>query len=693
MTAQRWGVGARSKRVLAPAASLIVVFLPILTSCQRRAAPPPTMASAQQVKGGAASRARAFLAVSLLGPAEERRRAALLAGLLACDAHAPAAALRAFLRASPEGGLARLAVRRLTEALEATENDLTLWRAAATLPWASDEERQLILVRGAEQLVQRGDTDEGCRLATAVGRVAGPRRAHLLGVEARCGTPRATTAARELAVEFPTMFGKLLPGVSLDALTRTFTPAEWTAHARAWLDAGYAQPALAAAMRAGTAGALVGAQAALRLRRSALALRLAERAGAGQAEAWVERAEAYRQMAWGNEVEKRVRPLEDMLRCARQAERMLPTGSPLHARAALQSAEALTETGHFSQAAVLLARNDVREQPRYDWVLRRFFFLQGSSGKIEDPGLGALATTGRCRRIAEYWTGVVESRHGDRRALERLADSGFPDLAAHWAAESLGRAGVPVELSPAAVEVPPPPPWATDLLAAGRVSDVVVAWRADLEAGRGGESEWLGVVHLADLPPLDAIPLLLRAEPRLATGPWSGLSLELLRRYLPLPWRDELERAAERAAVPPWVLAGLVRQESAWNPKAKSGAGAVGLTQLLPATAAELVRGSGLPASYAHRLTEPGVNLTVGALLLARWRAAIGGSWTAALACFNAGETRVREMSRQSGARDGPQFVESIEIPETWDYLHRVVLFAEGYRIAYWPQGRGYPWT
>jgi hypothetical protein len=46
-----------------------------------------------------------------------------------------------------------------------------------------------------------------------------------------------------------------------------------------------------------------------------------------------------------------------------------------------------------------------------------------------------------------------------------------------------------------------------------------------------------------------------------------------------------------------------------------------------------------------------------------------------------------------NGRRDGPEFVESLEIPETWDYVHRVVLLAEGYRILYWPGGRAYPWT
>jgi len=140
------------------------------------------------------------------------------------------------------------------------------------------------------------------------------------------------------------------------------------------------------------------------------------------------------------------------------------------------------------------------------------------------------------------------------------------------------------------------------------------------------------------------------------------------------------------------VLAGLVRQESAWNPRARSTAGALGLTQLLPDTAGELARQ--LPGfSPAGDLFDPARNLTLGGALLARWRRAFGGSWTAALANYNAGEKRVREVWEANGRRDGPAFVESLEIPETWDYVHRVVLLAEGYRILYWPEGRAYPWT
>ncbi len=143
--------------------------------------------------------------------------------------------------------------------------------------------------------------------------------------------------------------------------------------------------------------------------------------------------------------------------------------------------------------------------------------------------------------------------------------------------------------------------------------------------------------------------------------------------------------------MPPWVLAGLVRQESAWNPRAVSSAGAVGLAQLLPSTARELVREAGLPPSWGKNLTDPGANLAIGALLLSRWRQGFGGSWPPTLACYNAGERRVREVWERSGRRAGPEFVESIEIPETHDYVHRVALLAEGYRLLYWPEGKAIP--
>jgi len=141
------------------------------------------------------------------------------------------------------------------------------------------------------------------------------------------------------------------------------------------------------------------------------------------------------------------------------------------------------------------------------------------------------------------------------------------------------------------------------------------------------------------------------------------------------------------------VLAGLVRQESAWNPRARSAADALGLAQVLPAVGREAGSRLGLRVQTTSDLFDPATNLAIGARLLGDWRRAFGGAWEPAFASYNAGERRVRELWDETGRRGGPLFVEAFELPETHDYVHRVVLLAEGYRALYWPEGKPYPWT
>lgn len=662
--------------------------------CRRAAPPLPTLANALQLHGDAATEAKECLRVTLDGAPSERRRAALMWGIFACEAHAPASALRAFAVAAPTAGLGRLAARRLEESLDASSSPEWLWRAASSTSWLEPDERARVLLRGAERALTRGDRGAALRLLAGAGPLHGDARARMLAVTAQAAAAAAAASARQaVAIEFPQRFAALLPGQSLAATTAALLPAERAEQAQAWLASGQPGVAYGAAIRAGSAGLLVAARAALALRHASDGLHLAERVGAGSAEAWLERAEALRQLAWAGPSGGRAERFRDMWHAAERAGALLPPASPLVGRAELALGEALTELGRFGEAQPHLARPEAGRQPRWEWVAHRFYFLQAQAGVLpaELPPLAAAGS--RVRRLGEYWRARYAASHADMSGLTRLAASGFPDLPGLWAAVATGATGVAVETVATPETVPPPPEWARDLMTAGRVADVVFAWRTELERGDGARSGWLGLAALAGLPPLDAIPLLVRGEPRLLAGPWSGLPKDLLARYLPLPWRGDVEAAAARASVPPWLLAALVRQESAWNPKARSAAGAIGLTQLLPPTAAELVRSAGLPPTWARSLSEPRPNLTIGALLLARWRGSLGHSWAAALACYNAGERRMREVWESAGRRDGAEFVEAIELPETWDYVHRVVLLAEGYRVVYWPEGRPYPWT
>ncbi len=675
------------KRLLLRAASSL--FLAIVVSC--KAAPVPTLAQAFAVKGSAAARAKAFMRVALEGGSAERARSAMLWGLYACDSHAPQAAHAAFRQAHPRGGEAHVQARRLEEALEASTSPASLWLAAADAAWVLPEDRLHLRLRGAETLAARGEAVAGASLLPALGGLDHEDLGRALAVIASAGGAAGKLAERRLAVEFPALFVAASSDRSLQTMARTFASAEWAAQGQAWLEAGRPESALRNAARAGGAGVLVGARAALRLHRSSLALAWAARGGERCAECWVERTEAYRQLAWTAPAGHRQLAFGEMLKAAQRARELSAGHGALTGRAEVLVAEALTERGRFSEAVPHLVVATTETQPRREWVARRFVMLEArTKGEAALPSDCARTTRGR--RIAMYWRARLSARRGDRSGLEALANSGFPDLPAQWAAEDLGRRGIRVVPSEQPPPEPRPPAWAADLLKAGRIADAVLAWRWDLDAASATGPEWLGLAALADMAPFDGISILVRGEPRLLSGPWEGVPRRLLERYLPLPWRTELEAAARRTGVPPWVLAGLVRQESAWNPKARSAAGALGLAQLLPETARELPRElSG--ASPGGDLFDPGRNLTLGGALLARWRRSFGGSWTAALANYNAGEKRVREVWEANGRHDGPEFVESLEIPETWDYVHRVVLLAEGYRILYWPEGRAYPWT
>ena len=129
----------------------------------------------------------------------------------------------------------------------------------------------------------------------------------------------------------------------------------------------------------------------------------------------------------------------------------------------------------------------------------------------------------------------------------------------------------------------------------------------------------------------------------------------------------------------------VIRQETEFDPRAVSGAGARGLMQMMPATASATARGLSMPYEFSWLTDDPNYNLVLGMAHLDEVVNDYEGSLIMALAAYNAGGHRVVRWVEsygdpRSGAIDPIDWVESIPFSETRNYVQRVVENLQVYR-------------
>ncbi|MEB3318519.1 MAG: lytic transglycosylase domain-containing protein [Cyanobacteriota bacterium] len=284
-----------------------------------------------------------------------------------------------------------------------------------------------------------------------------------------------------------------------------------------------------------------------------------------------------------------------------------------------------------------------------------------------------------------FWLGYTQQRLGQ----EEDATLTWKRLLLHhpggyygWRASTrLGKEDLAVRQSPTA---PPEParaePWQPldsgdaaldDLWRLGQSTEAWEAWRMR----RGGA------------PPTDSADLLVEGRLRQAVGDdWTGLAqleraalrlkpeqcalLPQLERSLhPWRYREVFAPEAKRQGLALPLLLGVAKQESRFTPAVQSSAGAVGLLQLMPATAAEL---AGAPLS-TRDLQDPRRNTNLGARylrgLLDQWQ----GDPLAAVASYNAGPGAVQAWQTPDWKSFPELWVEAIPYPETRLYVKKVL--------------------
>jgi peptidoglycan lytic transglycosylase len=151
---------------------------------------------------------------------------------------------------------------------------------------------------------------------------------------------------------------------------------------------------------------------------------------------------------------------------------------------------------------------------------------------------------------------------------------------------------------------------------------------------------------------------------------FSELPREIWDLLFPTTFRSLIRRHAVLNHLDLYLVMALVRQESAFNPRATSPSDALGLMQIVPAT---ITRSSRSQRTVAQQLYDPAYNVRLGCAYLRGLLKRFNGNVPEALAAYNAGPTRASQWVSDYSFRDPQEFVESIPFQETRVYVKAVL--------------------
>ncbi len=364
---------------------------------------------------------------------------------------------------------------------------------------------------------------------------------------------------------------------------------------------------------------------------------------------------------------------------------------------ALHAGDEEAALGHWT---ALLERFPAQESTA-DALFRRFWVLRGRGAAAE--GLEALGRIESLHGVGASAAQVRRARYWRARALEELgkreealslfeavaADAGFYGLLARSQLKASAPERVARVLARLATPSEAAPGWPLD---AGRMADEP-HFRTGLELLRMGfRREALQELGAIDTRAQGEGALLLlyrlfertgserqarsvaRALVRVSLrGPTEAEARRLYALSYPQPFRPLVERHSRAAGVDPDLMQALMREESAFNPRARSATGALGLAQLMPRTAQEVARALGAPDLTEQSLLEPRHNIRLGAAYLGTLRKQFDGNLAFAVASYNAGPGAVLRWRRRLAGLALDEWVEEIPVEETRNYVKRVL--------------------
>lgn len=425
------------------------------------------------------------------------------------------------------------------------------------------------------------------------------------------------------------------------------------------------------------------------------------------------------------ESERRLGRTTEYVETTRRAVERHPR-SPWTARALLERARFHMRNGERSEA-LAVCRQVVSHQPDSEFAPEAFWMLGWEayrSRAYEDASHALLLLVARHPRSellaqAAYWAARAEERMGrnDRAALlyekiwERYRDAYYGQLArqrrerlnargivAPWPARRQGESFDDPVLASALANLRPirAPEETAGPRTLERVAKAVELRTIRLDglalgeltaAQREAPTSPRVCLELARLyrdqgDPLAAINALRQAHPDYAAYRGDEVSEEVFRLLFPLTHWDLIRRNAQAQGLDPYLVAGVIRQESGFHPRARSVANARGLMQVIPSTGRLVARRYGLRRLSPEQLYDPALNIRLGTTYLAE-QVRRFGRIEYALAAYNAGPVRVARWLRELPTEEMDEWIESIPITETRQYVKSILRNVAHYRRIY----------
>ena len=337
----------------------------------------------------------------------------------------------------------------------------------------------------------------------------------------------------------------------------------------------------------------------------------------------------------------------------------------------------------FDQAARLSSESKAIAKSVWDSGWCRY--LAGENPAASEIFKGLLADETQREKVL-YWLGRALEKSGDSSAASyyrTLLDEFPAGFYATWYREQKGVKDTRESLGnrDALAELPLPPGFdkARLLASLGMLEEARTEMAATRKKNgeKKGQFPALARVYLEMRDYGSAISLFMQNRPVL----WEKGTLPLWSAGYPRAYSELVSQNAALNGLSEGLVYALIRAESGFAPAIKSGAGAIGLMQMMPSTAKQTAREKG--DFNPQRLTVPEYNIRLGTKHLNDLMKGYNGDVVYMAAAYNAGSGALERWKKSFKGLKMDEFIESIPYQETRDYVKKVYASAATYRQLY----------